>query len=192
MKEGYLQIKIGELQDKVDMLNQNIDEKISKMESIEKNIDNRLQGKLKLIIESEGKLDDFSKSIIEDFRGILSNKLDRLDKILASKIRQALLFNFNKSIELLQNNINESEKINKEFSEDIYTNIRILFTQLYGLCEKLNIKTNDIPDINNKYIRKATIEDITSIIEEELDRLGLKGGDIIEEELDRLGLKGGD
>ncbi len=174
-QEGYLQIKVRELQDKVDMLNQNIDNKIIKMETIEKKIDNKLQGKLKIIVESEGKIEGFANELKKEFFDIFKNKIDMLDKIMASKIRQGVLFNANTILKHQQDNFNEIEKINKIFSEDVYANIRILFCYIHNVCDNLNIKTKELPDIPNKYgIRNATTKDIIPIIEKKLDELGLK------------------
>jgi len=72
-----------------------------------------------------------------------------------------------------------SQEIGKEIN-DIWGNIRIIFCELYGLCDKLNIKRNEIPDIPNKWsIHKTTVEELEPIIEKYLtDKMSpiIKGG----------------
>ena len=176
MKEGYLQTKLSELTLKVGELNEEIDKKVDIIKRIETDVDNKLKGKLKLIIESEGKIEGFVNELKDEFIETIKTGLNRLELILNSRLRKATVSNAKLILEEQQSCFDRAEENVKDFSQDVYSNIRILFTEFYGLLDKLNIERNKLPDVDNNYgIRKATVKDITPMVEEALDKLGIKG-----------------
>ena len=124
MKEGYLQLKIAELNDKLKQIDQMMSMEKSKIELLEQRT-----GGLKELIKKLKDLDEFkdnllkeiqkeNKILIEEESKIISNKISKeIDNLLKSKTREIEdILNYMKSRE---NEINKQTEMISDINEKI-------------------------------------------------------------------------
>jgi hypothetical protein len=133
MKEGYLQIKIAELNDKCKKIDQMINMEKSKIILLQEQV-----GGFKNILKKLKELDEVKKQIIsiinQENEKIISKQIKILSKKISNEYKKSIL-NKNKKIDEFLNNINGIDNQNKERNQIIDKKI----TEIEFLLEHNNL-----------------------------------------------------
>ena len=160
MKNGYLQLKISELNDKIIKLDQIIKMENSKIDLLEGRL-----GNLKQLIKKLKDLDNFKNNIIKENKvenkKIINNQIEKLTKKISNDIDSILKTKFKDMDEislLLKNNIDTIKKQIGVISDLTY-NISYLKLcnefLMMKLVNKAIISDREVEEINRRAYNRA-------------------------------------
>lgn len=146
MKEGYIQLKISELNDKCNKIDQMFSLEKSKIELLEERV-----GGLKELIKKLKDLEDFKENILNEVKKENQNIISTEIKNISNKIPESAL-------EIIKNKTKEIdvflEKI-KKYEEEIIKQKNLI----NGLNEKINYLLKHNEYLMMKMVNKAVLSD---------------------------------
>jgi peptidoglycan hydrolase CwlO-like protein len=146
MKEGYLQLKIAELNDKINEINQKFSFEKSKMELLEERV-----GGLKELIKKLKDLDSFKENILKEIQKENQNIISKEIKNISDKIPESvggIIENKTKEIDIFL------EKM-KKYEEEIIHQEKLI----NNLNEKINYLSKHNEYLMMKLVNKTVLSD---------------------------------
>jgi uncharacterized coiled-coil protein SlyX len=146
MKEGYLQIKIAELNDKINEINQKFSFEKSKIELLEERV-----GGLKELIKKLKDLDTFKENILKEIQKENENFISREIKNISDKMSESfedIIENKTKKIDTFLGKV-------KKYEEEITKQEKII----NNLNEKITYLSKHNEYLMMKLVNKAILSD---------------------------------